>query len=318
MTPAADSLEQLIAAELEAPVPAGAALVAAQIRQRLGDGVRAILFYGSCLRTADDQHSLLDLYVLVDSYWHLRTSPLYACLNAWLPPNVYYIEVADGERTVRAKYAVVSMADFALYTSERAFQPYFWGRFAQTCALLYAADPAAAQAATAAVSSAVITFVRTALPLVPPRASVETLWITQLTYSYQAELRAERQAVAARLYANAPERYERVTRAALPHLPFAATAETCDGKMWITAQVPDGTRAVAHGRWRVRRAYGKLLSLLRILKSALTQEGSVDYAIWKVERHSGMRLDPSWRQKRIPLLALGEEVWRMYRKGAFR
>src|SRR5262249_1374779 len=162
---------------------------------------------------------------------------------------VYYIEVVDGERTVRAKYAVVSMADFARYTSERAFQAYFWGRFAQPCALLYAADPAAAQAATAAVSSAVITFIRTALPLVPPRAPIETLWITQLTYSYQAELRAERQAVPARLYANAPERYERVTRAALPHLPFAATAETCDGKMWITAQVPDGTRAVAHGRW---------------------------------------------------------------------
>ncbi len=70
--------------------------------------------------------------------------------------------------------------------------------------------------------------------------------------------------------------------------------------------------------WALRRSYGKLLSLLRILKSALTQEHSLDYAIWKVERHSGLKIDPTWRERRHPLLALGEQVWRMYRKGAIR
>jgi hypothetical protein len=318
MTAPADDLVQLIASELQAPVPTGAALVAARVRERLGSAVRAILFYGSCLRTRDDQHSLLDLYVLVDSYWRVRTNRFYALLNALLPPNVYYIEVPDGERTVRAKYAVVSVADFARYTSSRAFQAYFWGRFAQPCALLYAADAAATQAAVSGVSNAVTTFVQRGLPLVPERCSVRELWTAQLMHSYRAEVRAERQAVATRLYAAAPERYERVTRAALAHLPFAANADRVDGTLWVTAQVPPATRTWALPLWGVRRRYGKLLSFLRILKSAITQEGSVDYAIWKVERHSGMKLDPTWRQKRVPLLALGEQVWRMYRKGAFR
>ena len=314
MTAEADDLTQLIAAELAAPVPRGAALVAERIRERHGSGVRAIVFYGSCLRTGDDQYSLLDFYVLVDDYWNLGTSRWYAWLNALLPPNVYYIESSDAGRTVQAKYAVVSLADFARYTSLRAFQAYFWGRFAQPCALVYAADQAATRAVTAAVANAVTTFVQRGLPLVPAPCSVETLWTTQLAQSYGAELRAER-AAAERLYAVAADRYERVTRAALARMPFPAVSETVDGKTWITARPPS---APAAGLWRVRRIYGKLLSLLRILKSALTQEGSVDYAIWKVERHSGLKVDPAWRQKRHPFLALGEEVWRMYRKGAFR
>lgn len=313
MTADADHLAQLIAAELAAPVPAGADRIAARIRERHGSGVRAILFYGSCLRTGDDQYSLLDLYVLVDSYWGLGTNRVYAALNAALPPNVYYLETSDGERVIRAKYAVVSLADFARYTSPRAFQAYFWGRFAQPCALIYAADAAARDAVTAAVADAVTTFVRRGLPLVPTRCSVRALWTTQLRESYRAELRAERSAVGARLYDMAPERYERVTRAALARLPGVA-CERVDSQLFITAPTRPAGAATA---WRIRRVYGKLLSLLRILKSALTQEGSVDYAIWKVERHSGLKIDPAWRQKRHPLLALGEEVWRMYRKGAF-
>jgi len=315
MTSELEDLEQLIASELAAPVPDGVAFVAERIRARHGDSVRAILFYGSCLRMRDFQHSLLDFYVLVESYWRLGTSRLYAALNALLPPNVYYTKVIEGERSIQAKYAVVSLTDFARYTSARSFQAYFWGRFAQPCALVYAADAAAAQAVTEALANAVTTFVQRGLPLLPAPCSVQALWTTQLTLSYAAELRAERTAVAQQLYAAAPQRYARVTRAALPRLPFPAAAEVVDGTLRITAQCRASGAAAL---WRVRCLCGKVLSLLRILKSALTQEGSVDYAILKVERHSGLTVDPAWRQQRHPLLALGVEVWRMYRKGAFR
>jgi len=315
MTSAADDLARLIATELAAPVPSGATLMAERICQRLGAGVRAILFYGSCLRTGDDEFSLLDFYVLVDSYWNLGTSRLFAGLNALLPPNVYYMKPSVEGRQLQGKYAIVTVADFARYTAPSAFQPYFWGRFAQPSALVYAADEAAAQAVTDAVADAVTTLVQNGLALVATPCSVRTLWTATLAWSYRSELRAERTAVAERLYAAAADRYERVTRAALPRLAFPATAEIVDGTTWITTQLPPGRAATW---WRVRSYYGKLLSLLRILKSGLTQEGSVDYAIWKVERHSGMKIDPTWRQKRHPLLALGEEVWRMYRNGAFR
>lgn len=313
MTAPSDALTQLIAAELATPVPAGALQMVERIRTQHGDAVRAVVFYGSCLRTADDQHSLLDFYVLVDSYWRLGTRRLYAWLNALLPPNVYYLESSEAGRMVRAKYAVVSLADFARYTSPSAFQAYFWGRFAQPCALVYAADEDARAAATAAVANAVTAFVQCGLGLVPAPCSVQTLWTAQLAQSYRAEVRAERTAVVDQLYGAAAERYERVTRAALARMPFPVTVSVADGVTSITARTPGG----GPGLWAMRRAYGKLLSLLRILKSGLTQEHSVEYAMWKVERHSGVRTDPEW-QRRHPLLALGEQVWRMYRKGAFR
>ncbi|MBX3024843.1 hypothetical protein KF840_08020 [bacterium] len=315
MSSAPDELSRLIAEELAAPVPAGAALLVERIRARHGEGVRAILFYGSCLRANDDQYSLLDFYVLVDRYRGLGTSRLYAALNALLPPNVYYLRANEDGRSVQCKYAVVSLADFARHTSARAFQPYFWARFAQPCALVYAADAAAERAVVEALAAAVTTFVGKGLPLLPAPCAVRDLWTTQLTLSYGAELRAERAAVADRLYAAAPGRYERVTRAALPRLPFPAAMRPVGGEMGVDARC---RRGAAAARWRVRRYYGKWLSLLRILKSALTQEGSVEYAIWKVERHSGLKIDPSWREQRHPLLALGEQVVRMYRKGAFR
>jgi predicted nucleotidyltransferase len=315
MTATGDDLAQLIAAELASPVPRGAQLVAERIRARHGESVRAIVFYGSCLRTGDDEFSLLDLYVLVDSYWRIGTRRLYAALNALLPPNVYYTEFADGERTLRAKYAVVTLDDFARHTAANCFQPYFWGRFAQPCALIYAADDATARAVTNAFADAVTTFVRNALPLVALPCSVRALWTTQLSESYRAELRAERESVAERLYDAAAERYDRITRAALARFSFTPPAAVVDGTVQLPAR-PASSRAAA--LWRLRRAWGKWLSLLRILKSALTQEGSLDYALWKVERHSGVPVDKSWRQKPHPLLALGEELWRIYRKGAFR
>jgi predicted nucleotidyltransferase len=131
MTATGDDLAQLIAAELDSPVPRGAQLVAERIRARHGDGVRAIVFYGSCLRTGDDEFSLLDLYVLVDSYWTLGTSRLYAALNALLPPNVYYTEFADGERTLRAKYALVTVDDLPVIPRRAPFS--LFRRFAQPC-----------------------------------------------------------------------------------------------------------------------------------------------------------------------------------------
>ena len=43
-------------------------------------------------------------------------------------------------------------------------------------------------------------------------------------------------------------------------------------------------------RWRRRRLAGKLLNLLRLVKGAFTFEGALDYVLWKVERHSGVRV----------------------------
>jgi predicted nucleotidyltransferase len=63
-----------------------------------GDAIKAILFYGSCLRTGEDRGGLVDLYVLVDRYRAIEPRRLLAALNKLLPPNVFYIEVPFEDR----------------------------------------------------------------------------------------------------------------------------------------------------------------------------------------------------------------------------
>lgn len=313
-----DELFRLVHAELKRPVGRGVETLTERIRERHGTAVRAILFYGSCLRDDVGFEGIFDLYVLVDSYGPFYANRLLAALNALLPPNVFYVETTRHGETVRAKYAVVSLEQFRAYNSRRCFQAYFWARFAQPTVLAYAADEDVEEAVAGAVADAVETFVRRGLPLVPERFPPRDLWRAELAASYRAEVRAERSGVPERLYAAAPARYVAATRAALPRLPYPFRIGGEGEETVIQVELPAAERRLGPWLWGLRAVLGKALSLARILKGALTFEGGVDYAIWKVERHSGEKVDPSWRHKRFPWLALAGEVWRFYRKGALR
>jgi hypothetical protein len=70
--------------------------------------------------------------------------------------------------------------------------------------------------------------------------------------------------------------------------------------------------------WRFRRLVGKLLSILRLAKGVFTFDGGVDYILWKIERHSGVKATATPWQRRHPLLAAPGLAWRLYRRGAFR
>jgi hypothetical protein len=314
---AGDALRARIAQELAQPVTPGAHAVVERLRERFGPAMRGVLFYGSCLRRGDDHEGVLDLYVLVEDYRSAYESQPLAVLNRLLPPNVFYLETQAGGRMVRAKYAVLAQRDLARLTSTRTFEPYFWARFSQPCALVYAADESVRREVAAALASAVLTTVARAIPLVAPCFGSRELWMTTWRTTYRAELRAERPGVVEMLWASAPERYEAVTRLALAALghPVETDAETHD--LRCTVELPAAARRRARGLWRIRHVHGKTLFLLRILRNALIFEGGVDYVLWKIQRHSGVEVDRTWRQRRYPLLALGAQAWRLYRAGAF-
>ena len=63
---------------------------------------------------------------------------------------------------------------------------------------------------------------------------------------------------------------------------------------------------------------GKTFHVARWLKALATFEGGLDYAIWKLERHSGVKVTLSERQRRWPWLYLWGELFRLYRSGALR
>lgn len=305
--------------ELGQPVSAGARRLVDSICKRHGDGVQAVLFYGSCLRDeTTEPDGLLDFYVFVDRYRDFYTGRVAAFSNALLPPNVFYMQIGEGDDTLRTKYSVVSLEAFAHGTSPRYFHAYFWARFAQPCRLVYARSSAAFDAVAEALADAVRTFVLRALPLAPARFRIEDLWITQFDQSYRGELRSERRDATRHLYESNRDWYERVTPVALRELGVECASESVDGERWFTAAVSPTARRWALPLWRLRRVVGRLFSVLRLAKGAVTFEGGVDYALWKIVRHSGAQIDTNWRERRFPLLALASTFWKLYRQGAIR
>jgi hypothetical protein len=297
--------------------PALDALVEA-LRGRHGDAVNAILFYGSCLRSGDLFDGLVDLYLVVDDYLSFYGRNARALANWLLPPNVFYTEIRVGERVVRAKYAVLSDADLRNGTSRRWFHSYLWGRFTQPTALAWHRDAESRQRIEASLASARRTFLEMVLPRLPAAGSVRELWQQGLQLSYGAELRAESAGRSAELTAAAVEYYIAATREAAATLRWPLILEGEGVEMHYRAEIPALRRGLSRPGWWLRTAQGKLLSVARLLKALFTFEGGLDYIAWKLERHSGQRIEIPPRVRRYPLLFVWGLFWRLYRRGVFR
>lgn len=288
------------------------------LTQRHGSAVQAILFYGSCLRSSAEDEGIIDLYVLVDSYRAVYPQWIKCFLNRLLPPNVFYLELPFQGKRVRAKYAVISLSDFQRGTSMRWFHSYLWGRFAQSTRLLYARTDQVARQVRTALAQAVITFIARILPQLPGDFNSRDLWCKGLSLSYRAELRTERREGIGRLVDHAPDYYEKLTYAAMVAMPFSVVADTHAYPIRYHASIPTWKRHHSRWTWMARQIQGKLLSFLRLLKGLFTFEGGVDYIAWKLERHSGVKIEVTPQLRRHPLLTGWGVFWRLYRQGVFR
>ena len=292
------------------PVDPPIAAIGEAARQRHG-GVAAVLFYGSCLRDTDtkqgsdqeDDDNIADLYLLVDTYRAAYDRWLPAFFNWVLPPNVSYIEAEHEGRTVRAKYAVMTLEHFERGAA-RWLHPYVWARFAQPCRLAYQRDEAIAERVGAALASAVRTLAREVGPLIPDPSGSAALWVGAFRRTYRVELRAEEPGRAQQLYEADRNHYD------------TATAYLRAENMLATAGAR--ARAAAQLKWAVRRPWGKILSVARLAKAAFTFRDGVTYILWKIERHSGVSVTPTPWQRRHPILASTTLFWRLYAMGAFK
>lgn len=296
---------------LDAPAPPGALALAQALRARYGQTVAAVLFYGSNFRRADDREGLLDLYVLVDDARAALGSRRSAFACRLLPPNVYYLELPLADRTVRGKVALLETAAFVRYMTAR--QSYFWGRFAQASGLLYARGATERAQVAGAIGQAVLTLLERALPLLAERFDELTWWRTALAACYGTELRPERPgAVDALVRDLAPWR-----GALTPLAARCPPTVSFDGHVYHQQLTPL-RRAVGRLGWFGRRVLGKSLNVARLVKAAFTFAGGVDYLLWKVERHSGVRLEATPFLRRHPLLGIWGVAWRLWRRGGFR
>lgn len=304
-------LRARIAQETARPVSAEARALSDAIRARHGASVMATLFYGSCLRpptgaeigSGGSDQRLYDFYALVENVRAATGNWLSALAGRILPPNIYYIEAQTPGGTARAKYAVLTARQFASGCRPATFQNYFWGRFAQPTAIVHAADPAIREQVCQALVDAIDALLGKTAPLLPGDAPASRLWTRAFAESYRCELRPESLDRAGQIYLANAERYDAIAA------DMAA----------LYAQSP-GKRGSFSARlaWPARRVVGKTLNVLRLFKAAFTFAGGVDYIVWKIERHSGVRPELTPWQRRHPILASPLLALRYWRKGAFR
>lgn len=287
--------------------PDVARLVAA-LREKFGNEIVGILLYGSYLRGARD--TLLDFYVVVDRYANAFDSRLSAFAGWLMPPNVYYLAVGEAEDRVRAKYAVVTLEQLQRQAVV-GLHPYFWARFAQPCNFLYLRDRASKRRLLHVAEQSVRTFVRRVAPMLQGSSTTEHFWSQGFSLTYKAELRAESAGRVTTLFEHHAAYYSVLLERLADGQHLVAQA---DGRY----RAVDSRRSSAAIGWAVTIALGKVLSVARLVKGAITFDDPLDYILWKIERHSGIKAHASTKQRRYPLIFAWPLVWRLYRQGAFR
>ena len=192
----------------------------------------------------------------------------------------------------RSKYAVMTLAAFSARMDLSVSNPYFWARFAQPASLVHA-EPGAAERIAAAIATAVSTMYAASQGTVPGERDPLTVWRRGFEETYRTELRPESRGRAGELVAANAEFY----RAAAALLKDAAPLAPS---------------------WARRRFTGRLLSVLRLAKAAFTFQGGAEYAAWKIERHSGRKIELTAWQRRHPFLTGLMLLPQLLRSGAVR
>ena len=270
-----------------------------QFARRLAEeiGGVAVLFYGSNLRTGSLE-GVLDYYVLL---------PGLAETGLW--PRVSYREWEHNGATLRAKIAAMSLAKFASACRGDTLDTTIWARFVQPCALVHVADQHVQAQVLTALEQAACTSTRLALACGPASGTEEDYWRALFRATYRAELRVEK-----------PGRENSILEANAAHfaglLPAAMAAQGIGFDQaggTITPDLPPLQRRKILSWWAKRRRMGKALNIARLIRATRTFDGAGRYAAWKVERHTGVKVELTPWRERHPILAAPQVLWQLWR-----
>ena len=314
------TLENFIAQDLSRPVPIGIKngkslpqMLAEALRKQAvhPDKICGILLYGSGLWDTDATPAaerIWDFHILVDHLkdFDRRLWPQLA--GVVLPPNVYYKEIEIDGHVYGCKCNVMSLRQFEKQCSGRVVTPHIWARFAQPSRLVYHRMGQDKKNIAAAIAMAVGTFHKFALSYCGAESQISKIrdgryiWHVGLGQTYSLELRSER-----------PGRVDKIIDAAPDN--FATRTQ-----LWLKSQEGQETHLKKHPPAfdTPKRVFKKFIAFLRIIKSATTFDGGVDYALWKISRHSGITIHPTDFQRRHPFIAGWPILWRLWRAGALR
>lgn len=300
----AAALRGFVTAELDRAVPAIVAEAAHRIAQELNG--EAVLFYGSVLRTGD-LGGVLDFYVL-----RAPGTAKGASRRIW--PDVSYHEVTLEAGVIRAKVATMDRDTFARAAAGETRDTTIWARFVQPVALIWSADPSVHDAIVSAVADAAVTAARFAALHGPASGAAGDYWRALFRATYATEFRVEAPGREDQILSFDRARYDAL-------LPIAWTAGAVawsgDGAT-LKAVLTDAQHRLLTRRWARARRWGRKLNAARLVKAAFTFDGATRYALWKIERHTGLSVPLTPFRERHPVLAAPGVLWRLWQHRRLR
>jgi hypothetical protein len=287
-----------------------------------GGHIRAILLFGSQLsKAAPSPHSAWDLVVIVDEYGpfhralvdtghHRRPAWLLSAIGRVLAPNITAFDPGDGAPL--AKCAIVSSDAFARAVGPGSPDHFLKGRMVQNVAVLWARTDADVSWVRERLRAARTDVLNWAGPYIRDSFTPAEFAHAMLRVSYGGEVR--------------PESKDRVDAVYQAQSDFLAEAYT--EVLEDEADRPGGrVRRIDGGRYvldpppgtaeRLRVSmyftWSKVRAIVRWPKHILTFNDWLTYIQRKVERRTGMEIEVTPWERRLPLLLLWPKVFRVLR-----
>lgn len=309
-----DPLHALILHKLQTPVDGATAFVD-DIRRTCrhpDEEPQAILLYGSTLSALTRATgSIPDVYVITQKHRRFHRSWLHAALNTFLAPNVYFRTFDRGDQTLSYKLCVISKRQLLRETSANARDLHHLGRFSKRMALAWARDASVTHTVASCAASSLRALTPHALARLPERFTLQEFALTLLGLSYAAETRVSENTKVEALWQSERDYYQQVFTLLLAEANLSC-ARTGDA---YTQPLPPpfAHRAVAQLLARSRRR-----ERLRWPKYMFTFDNWVDYVLAKLERHQGIKLVLTERERRYPLIFAWGKYFALKRRGVVK
>ncbi|MFV0338769.1 MAG: hypothetical protein ACK5LK_11080 [Chthoniobacterales bacterium] len=278
-------------------------------------GVAAILFYGSGLRdhTPDDE-VVYDFYLLVNRFRDYKANPFLALAGRLVPPNVYFFEEVFDGKPQRCKVAVLRLDQFYKAATRQSFTPHIWARFCQPSRIVFAETDKICRELNQSITNAILTFHEETLHLIDS-CSPADFWTIGLRSTYADEIRSEKNNRARLIFEANRTSCTKKSELAIACLSRLAKFKP-DGEIFSKIPAFQKKRRVFVRRFF--RPFKKGVILLRLMKATFTFQGNIDYARWKIERHSGVKIEISDFHRRHPILGGLALCLRVTKRGGIR
>jgi len=299
-------------------VPDVAADLADLLATSAAGSVEAVILYGSHLLGANpDRHSALDFVVIVNEYarfyralhaaGEIHRSPwLMGALSRFLPPNVIAFTPGDGADGI-AKCLVTDRNDFVRALGPDPQDHFLLSRMVQRVALVQAADEECRRWTEGVLDTARAGVLDWVGPFLEAPFDAEDLGRRLLEVCYRAEFRPEARNRADTIFEIQRTHFRDLFGPLLEGAAAGGRLSREGGKYRFT--VPPGP--AARRRWRRHFGWSKARVTARWLKHVVTFDNWLPYIVRKVERRTGMKVELTPLERRLPLLFLWPRVVRV-------